>query len=147
MVVRDVKLYNVIVHSVAFMAMFTAFQTSSSYQATMLKDILGDKNIGFNSLAIIYVVFALANFVATPIVDKFGSKWCMVASGLIYALFISAFLDPMSWAIYVVSALLGFAAAVLWTAQGHLLTQCSDDTNRGRNSGIFWCVPVHSDHC
>lgn len=36
--------------------------------------------------------------------------------------------------------MLGVAAACLWTAQGAFITACSNDENRGRNSGIFWAM-------
>lgn len=35
----NVPLYNVVMHSIAFMGLFTAFQTSSGFQTTYLKDL------------------------------------------------------------------------------------------------------------
>ena len=137
---EGVNLYNVIMHGFGFMALFTAFQTSGGFQATILKDELDDPNLGFTSLAIIYILFALGNFVSAPIVNRCGVRLSMVLSAGFYALFIASFLKPMEGTILGASAALGVAAAVLWTAQGSFITQCSTDTNRGRNSGIFWAM-------
>jgi hypothetical protein len=87
-------------HGVAFMALFTAFQvntrkltdvickldqtwlclqTSGSFQTTVLKDQnLGD-SLGFQSLAIIYAVFSVCNFIAPPIVKSLGPRISMFA--------------------------------------------------------------------
>jgi len=61
-------------------------------------------------------------------------------SSAFYALYIAAFLKPSSGLLLGASALLGVAAACLWTAQGAFITACSNDENRGRNSGIFWAM-------
>ena len=113
----DVKLYNVIVHGLAFTGLFTAFQTSSLFQTTVLKDVGLASDLGYNSLAIVYSVFSVANFFSPFIVDFTGPRIGMGVSGLVYCLFIAAFLDPKTWTVLVGSAILGFGAAVLWTAQ------------------------------
>lgn len=42
--------------------------------------------------------------------------------------------------VYATSVVIGFGAAILWVAQGAFLTKCSDESTRGRNSGIFWGI-------
>lgn len=132
-------LYNVIMHAFAFMALFTAFQTSSAYQSTYLTNLNMD-NVGFQSLAIVYVVFSFANFLATPIVEICGAKWSMFFSAFGYAAFIACFLKPMVWSILASSALLGLCAAVLWTAQGKFSAANSNASNRGVRAGLFWAI-------
>ena len=55
-------------------------------------------------------------------------------------IFIASFLKPMVWSLYMGSALVGFGAAIIWTAQGNFLTINSDEDTIGRNSGIFWAL-------
>lgn len=136
----DVGFYNVIVHGIAFMALFTAFQTSGAFQATVLDDVLHQPNLGFTSLSIIYVVFACSNFISPPVVEKLGARIGMLGGACFYTLFIASFLKPMAWSILAASALLGIAAAVIWTAQGNFLTMNTTDMNRGKYSGIFWAL-------
>lgn len=128
--------------------------------------MLGKPQLGNQSLAIIYSVFALANFIAPPIVQALGTRISMIIVGgglgaievLLqclyswmtpilsphhqssagYALFIATFLKPEVWSILTCSAVLGVCAAILWTAQGAFLTANSTDTNRGVLSGVFW---------
>eukprot|EP00049_Salpingoeca_infusionum_P005212 m.89331 g.89331 ORF g.89331 m.89331 type:complete len:447 (-) comp12891_c1_seq1:104-1444(-) len=141
-------LYNVLVHGLGFMAIFTAFQTSGAFQATVLDKVLDNKSLGYESLAIIYALFAFANFISPVVVKKLGNRVGMVAGATFYTLFIGVFLTAqVSNAkkvappiILAASALLGIAAAVTWTSQGEFITANSNASNRGRYSGIFWSL-------
>jgi MFS family permease len=64
----------------------------------------------------------------------------IIASCVIYSLFMISFLWPKTWLLYTVSAFLGVGAAIIWTAQGAFLSRCSDETTISRNSGIFWAM-------
>ncbi len=46
----------------------------------------------------------------------------------------------MTWSYYMASILVGFGAAILWTAQGAYLAINSDDSTISRNTGIFWAL-------
>lgn len=131
-------LYNVLVHGFAFMALFTAFQTSGGFQTTVLKDIMGDAQLGTESLAIIYAVFAIGNFVSPIVVQKLGARPCMVLGGVGYALFIGSILTLNSALILSASALLGLSAAIIWTAQGNYITDNTTPANRSQYTGVFW---------
>ncbi|XP_071106126.1 UNC93-like protein MFSD11 [Haliotis cracherodii] len=144
----DVRLYNIIILGLAFMFIFTAFQTCSMVEKTVL-DSVGKSNNdtnntfsgnGYTSLGIIYGVFSLSNWAAPSFVSYVGPKLSMIIGALLYFLFILSFLKPMEWALYLGSALVGFGAAILWTAQGSTLTINSDTETVARNSGIFWAL-------
>jgi len=103
--------------------------------------ILYSNLIGFYSLAIIYFAFAFSNlFLATLIVSKVGNRLSMVFGGLGYCLFIASFEYVILPVFYGFSALMGFCASILWTAQGNYLTLNSTEETRGRNSGLFWAL-------
>ncbi|XP_074649498.1 UNC93-like protein MFSD11 isoform X2 [Tubulanus polymorphus] len=127
------------------MLMFTAFQTCSMIEETVIEGAINEPNStftgnGYTSLAIIYVSLAVSNWAAPSIVSVLGLKISMMVSGAIYALFIASFLKPMTWALYTTSVLVGIAAAVLWTAQGSYLTLNSDPDTIAITSGIFWAL-------
>lgn len=142
--VFDLKLYNVIVLGLSFMLVFTAFQTNGIIQQTVIKSIQSEDSSftgdGYTSLAIIYAVFAAANWAAPSVVSLIGAKFTMIVGAATYGLFIASFLHPMTWSLYVASVIIGFGAACIWTGQGNFLTVNSDSDTIARNSGIFWAL-------
>ncbi|XP_074647183.1 UNC93-like protein MFSD11 isoform X2 [Tubulanus polymorphus] len=127
------------------MLMFTAFQTCCMIEQTVIEGAINEPNStftgnGYTSLAILYIAFAVTNWVAPSIISVLGLKISLIVSGVIYALFIASFLKPMTWALYTMSVLLGSSAAVLWTAQGSYLTINSDSATIPITSGIFWAL-------
>uniref|UniRef100_A0A4W5KC61 UNC93-like protein MFSD11 n=1 Tax=Hucho hucho TaxID=62062 RepID=A0A4W5KC61_9TELE len=92
------------------------------------------------SMAIIYGVFSASNLIAPSVVAVIGPQLSMFLSGLVYSGYIAMFIHPFTWSFYTASVVVGIAAAILWTAQGNLLTINSTDATIGRNSGIFWAL-------
>ncbi|CAG0883570.1 unnamed protein product [Cyprideis torosa] len=139
-----VKLINVVILGVAFMLIFTAFQTMGIIEQTIIHSIRQDNprftGDGYTSLAILYVVFALSNWLAPAVVYSIGGKYSMMIGAVTYAFFIGSFIKPMEWTLYLSSGLLGLGAAMLWCGQGMFLTKNSDQDTMGRNSGIFWAL-------
>eukprot|EP00058_Branchiostoma_floridae_P021505 XP_002606995.1 hypothetical protein BRAFLDRAFT_260130 [Branchiostoma floridae] len=140
----DMRTFNVVVLGFSFMFIFTAFQTGGMIEQTVIQSVLKEGNFqggsGYVSLAIIYSVFALANWGAPSVVSVFGPRCSMVIGAVMYCLFIAVFIYPMVWALYLGSVLIGLGAAVIWTAQGSFLTTNSTQETIGRNSGIFWAL-------
>ena len=102
--------------------------------------VFGFTGNGYTSLSILYAVFAIASWLAPSLVAIFHSKWSMVIAAAVYVLFIASFLVPNTWLLYLLSALLGAGAAVIWTAQGHFLSLVSNQKTITRDSGIFWAI-------
>ena len=141
----SVKTYNVVMHSVSFMLIFTAFQTSGNIQTAALNNVERDgkyifHNTGYISLTIIYTVFSLANFIAPPILSMIGPRGVMFIGGCCYAAFIGSIIYPYIVTLYAASVVVGIGAALIWTAQGNFLTINSNEETIGRNSGIFWGI-------
>ncbi|XP_033121361.1 UNC93-like protein MFSD11 [Anneissia japonica] len=148
-VVFDVHLFNVVVLGLAFMFLFTAFQTSSMIEQTIINSFDNEtyhktghhfKGSGYYSLSIIYAIFAAANWIAPSVVALIGPRLSMFSGGIVYTLFILSFIKPMVWSLYTGSVLLGVAAAIIWTGQGNYLTINSNSDTMARNSGIFWAL-------
>ncbi|XP_071442310.1 UNC93-like protein MFSD11 [Hetaerina americana] len=140
----DRKFVNVIILGFGFMFVFTAFQTMGNIEKTILTSLQKDhpdfKGDGYTSLAVIYAVFAICNWVAPSILSVTGPKVAMLIGAVTYALFILSFLLPYTWLLYVASAVMGFGAAIIWTGQGNYLTLNSDSSTMSRNAGLFWAM-------
>ncbi|XP_066498701.1 UNC93-like protein MFSD11 [Hoplias malabaricus] len=135
-------LLNIIVLGGGFMLMFTAFQTCGNIEQTVIKSFNNTafQGSGYTSMAIIYGVFSASNLIAPSVVAVIGPQLSLFFSGLVYSGYIAMFILPTTWSFYTLSVLVGIAAAVLWTAQGNLLTINSTDSTIGRNSGLFWAL-------
>ncbi|XP_072549296.1 UNC93-like protein MFSD11 [Salminus brasiliensis] len=135
-------LINIFILGIGFMLMFTAFQTCGNIEQTVIKSYNSTEfhGSGYNSMAIIYGVFSASNLIAPSVVAVIGPQLSLFFSGLVYSGYIAMFIHPFTWSFYTVSVLVGIAAAVLWTAQGNLLTINSTESTIGRNSGIFWAL-------
>uniref|UniRef100_A0A8C4SVI1 UNC93-like protein MFSD11 n=1 Tax=Erpetoichthys calabaricus TaxID=27687 RepID=A0A8C4SVI1_ERPCA len=136
------SLLNIIILGFSFMFIFTAFQTCGNVEQTVIKSLNATdfQGSGYTSLAIIYGVFSASNLISPSVVAILGPQISLFLSGLVYSFYIAIFIHPLTWTFYTASVLLGIAAAVLWTAQGNVLTINSKDTTIGRNSGIFWAL-------
>ncbi|KAF7255276.1 hypothetical protein EG68_08265 [Paragonimus skrjabini miyazakii] len=138
----NVGLFNVILTGVAFLFLFTAFQTASQASQNVLeaaaKESGQNVGVGYVSLSILYAAFSVSNWFAAVVVKLLGPKYTMFLGALCYLLFVATFMEPRAWSLYLGSIVNGFGAAVLWTAQGALITSCSTGSNVARNFGIFW---------
>ncbi|XP_031417267.1 UNC93-like protein MFSD11 [Clupea harengus] len=136
------SLLNIVILGFGFMFMFTAFTTCGNIEQTVLKSYNSSDfhGSGYTSMSIIYGVFSASNLIAPSVVAVIGPQLAMFFSGLFYSGYIAMFIHPLTWSFYTASVMVGIAAAVLWTAQGYLLTINSSDSTLGRNSGIFWSL-------
>ncbi|KAJ8983849.1 hypothetical protein NQ317_016454 [Molorchus minor] len=140
----DKKLFNVLVLGLAFMLIFTAFQTMGNIQKTIISSIVEDDpdfdGKAYYSLAIIYLFLSVFNWAAPSVISLIGPKFSMILGGFTYLLFITSFVIPKTWLLYLVSAIIGIGAAMIWTGQGNYLTINSSPSTISRNSGIFWAM-------
>ena len=79
--------------STGFFLLFTSFATAQSL-ATKVLDDNDFGNLGFYSLGLLYCVFGVCSFIATPIVKKFGTKQCLILGALCYSLYVGTFVLP-----------------------------------------------------
>ncbi|CAH6776475.1 Mfsd11 [Phodopus roborovskii] len=82
------KLFNIIILGVAFMFMFTAFQTCGNVAQTVIRSLNSTDfhGSGYTSLAIIYGVFSASNLITPSVVTIVGPQISMFVSGLFYSL-------------------------------------------------------------
>ncbi|EFA79758.1 hypothetical protein PPL_06577 [Heterostelium album PN500] len=131
---RDTNLFNVIVLGFAFCILFIAFSPTQNLETTI------NKNAGFISLTIIYACLSLSNFVSPLIVLKVGEKYSLIIGTLTYIAYIAANIYTNTILLYIASAVLGFGAAILWTAEGAFVIRCSTESTLGFHTGLFFAL-------
>ncbi|KAL1376471.1 hypothetical protein pipiens_016873 [Culex pipiens pipiens] len=146
----DQRLTSVIILGLGFMLLFTAFQTMANIEQTVINSIKTDDPTftgdGYTSLAVIYALLSISNWITPSVLSKTGPKIAMLLGALTYCFFIVTFLWPQTFLLYLASGILGCGAALIWTGQGMYLSKCSDETTISRNSGIFWALLQMSIH-
>jgi len=135
--ITTIKLLNVIIMGLGFMMLFTAYNTTQTFVTKLLSDE-GFGNLGFYSLALLYVVVSISVFFSPVIVPRTGERISMWIGAICYIGYIASLVKIIPAVVYASSVVIGFGASILWVAQGAFLTKCSDESTRGRNSGIFW---------
>jgi len=149
MEVDQVKKLNVFLLGLAFMFVFTGFNTMSGIQTLIFNSatkehsggfVPGFQGNGFIASAVIYGVFSIASWLAPSIVAWKGPRFAMFVAGLLYAQYIAQLLYPNTYLLYISAAIIGLGAPVIWTAQGNFLAICSDPETISRNSGIVWAM-------
>ena len=150
----------VTVMSLGFCLLFIAFNTCQNLSSQVLKED-GFNNLGFTSLAVLYLVFSVASFFSTAIVNKIGYVQVALSSGsFCYTFWILCFLLPSYYSeaddkdnlpfilnrniievmLIATAAINGAGAGILWVAEGKFISLCACDENKGFYNGFFWAV-------
>lgn len=124
---RFVILKNIIVISLSFLLLFTAFQSLSNLQSSVNRE----KGLGLASLSIIYASLVIScTLLPTLVITRLGCKWTIVVSMLMYSLYMLANFYASWYTLVPASIILGTAAAPLWTAKCRYLTIIAGDYAR-----------------
>lgn len=94
----------------------------------------------FISLAILYTMFSICNWIAPSYIAVTGPRVAIVTGACCYGLFIASFFYPHEALLYCMSVLVGFGAALIWTGHGQYLTENSTNETMSRNAGLFWAI-------
>jgi len=125
--------------SYGFATLFIAVGGIQQY-LTPYFNSLGQSNVGFNVLLIIYISIFISNFSASFFINKFGTKTLLIVTALFYLLALILILFTNEYIAYLGAMVLGFGGAVLWNSQNGYLLKISSKENRGKNSGFFIAV-------
>ena len=101
---------------------------------------LGQPNVGFNVLLIIYISIFISNFSASFFINRFGTKNLLITTSLFYLLGLMLIVFTNEYFAYLGATILGLGGAVLWNSQNGYLLKISSEKNRGENSGFFIAV-------
>ncbi|KAH7843919.1 hypothetical protein Vadar_022405 [Vaccinium darrowii] len=107
-----------------------------------------EEDLGTISLGILYSSFTVFSLVASLVVRYLGSKNALVLGTTGYWLFIAANLKPTWYTMVPASLYLGFAASIIWVAEGTYITSTArshahdcdlhEGTVIGNFNGEFW---------
>lgn len=121
----------------------------------------GFNDLGFTSVAVLYLFFGLFSFFSSAIVNKFGTiNVSMSLGAMCYTFWIVCFLLPSFYAdlddkenppwilnynfievmLLVTAAINGAGAGILWTAQGKFISECACAENKGFFNSYFWAI-------
>jgi len=130
--------------STGLMATFFGFSVCQNTATTQ------DREYGSTALGILYCVFTVSNLFSAYVVVRVGLRLSLVAASGVYILFCLANMRFRPPFLYPASALVGISAAILWTAQGGVITKCAFDYERalrlqprsslGWFQGLFFAV-------
>ena len=118
--------------SLSFLTLFTAFNISQNVASKIMKD-LGFTRLGFVNLSVVYILYSISSLFAVKINRLLGTRLTLVLSALTYATWIAAHLLPVYRLEYqietgicsdesitvisiVTAALLGIGAGPLWVS-------------------------------
>ncbi|CAF1121382.1 unnamed protein product [Rotaria sp. Silwood1] len=138
------NLYNIIHLSLSFFLIFMSYNVTQTFQTS--SDYAKD---GAFAIGIIYLVFCFGNLALSPYITQLlGVRLTLILSSLTYVLFIACNIKYNKWTLYICAFLLGFGAALLWTAQGVYVTISTNkheqinnlipSSTRGFMNGIFF---------
>ncbi|XP_076470259.1 UNC93-like protein isoform X2 [Babylonia areolata] len=111
---------NVLVISIGFLFLFTAFQSMANLQPSLSKE----DGVGASSLSAIYhTLIVSCIFMPEFAIARLGCKWTIPLCMIGYATFIAANFHAVFWLMTLAAVILGFGAAPMWTANCTYLTQ------------------------
>eukprot|EP00347_Sterkiella_histriomuscorum_P022750 403337297 len=135
--------------------MYIAFNSASNLQSQIM-DTDGFGQMGFYILAVLYLFMGFGSLLSTAIINKYGSRKCMIAGGIGNVQWILMTIlaaeqerkvnedlieDPN---IYVTALLFlstminGLTVGILWTCANNYVARCSSIQNKGFAFSYFW---------
>ena len=92
----------------------------------------------------LYSFFCVVGFVSGSVVNRLGVKITLSFGGIGYCIYVASFLsfnhDANRGFTVFGGALLGFCAALLWTAQGAIMMSYPKEGNKGKYIATFWII-------
>ena len=145
---------NILVVSVAFLFLFTAFQSLSNLQSSLNRE----EGLGTVGLSVIYGSLVIScMFLPKFIISHIGCKWTVAFSMLTYVLYMAANFYATWGTIIPGAVILGLGAAPLWSAKCTYLTETgswyarmtgnTSDDIINRFFGVFFMIFQTSECC
>ncbi|CDW89920.1 major facilitator superfamily protein [Stylonychia lemnae] len=150
-----VKYKNILVLSLGIFLTYSAFNSSQNLQSLVMQED-GFGQMGYHILATLYLFMGLGSIFSTAIINKFGSRKCMMMGGLGNAQWIFTTIlatehenklnqqiidEPpilITVLIFVSTIINGFTVGILWSCANNYVARNSDPDHKGTGFGIFW---------
>ncbi|KAI0695041.1 MFS general substrate transporter [Cytidiella melzeri] len=124
----------------------TCFATTGMYSAVSNLGAGGTQDISLSDTTngILYGFFAVTGLISGGINNVLGGKFTLFIGTLGYALYFGALwclqAQGTRWFLIFSGAVLGFTAALLWSAQGAIMMSYPLEKDKGKAFGIFWAI-------
>lgn len=103
-----------------------------------------DHRVADDANTALYSTFAVVSFIAGSFINVLGIRASAVLGALGYSVYMAAFLcysyTRNSGFTVFAGALLGFCAALLWTAEGTILMSYPDEGSKGKYISVLWTI-------
>lgn len=142
--------------SFGYFLIFSATFSCQNIASKILFD-LGFQNLGYLSVAVVYLTFSLGSLGTTRIIKWLGVRKTLCFGGLAYSFWAASFLvpslkrerelngatvmlsDSLIFGLLLFSAfIMGLGAGPLWVGQQFYVASCANDLNKGRFNSIFF---------
>ncbi|MCP9263402.1 hypothetical protein DINM_006204 [Dirofilaria immitis] len=136
----------VIMFGIAFMLVFAGFDTQAYITETALQSVSIafpgriSPHAGYYGMSITYLSFTISTFITPLVLSYLSAKWTMFLASVLYTTFMITFMFVNNYMFYIASALLGIAAALIWTGHGVYMKEITTSGNESRNSGLHWGI-------
>ena len=136
------KLFNIVILGISFMFVFTGFQTVSILQLQDRDNVVDNGHEGGDqvTLSVVYSVMAVFSCLAPPLLVTIGPRTCLMIGASFYILYCGQLINSSTMMVYTTAVLLGAGAAIIWVAQGVMLTSQTLPESRYRDVGVFWAL-------
>jgi MFS family permease len=113
----------------------------------------GFETLGYYILAVLYLFMGIGSILSTAIINKFGTRFCLVMGGFgnvqwILSTLLAVYSDKilesgvplgLIYAGLITSTIInGFTVGVLWASANQYIADCSSDYNKGFFFSYFW---------
>ncbi|XP_055332780.1 UNC93-like protein MFSD11 [Paramacrobiotus metropolitanus] len=138
-----VSFLNILLMGFRFMFNIGAYTTAGMAQTVVLNSVnddyfQGTPTLGYVLWAVCCGTQALAYLFGPCVVAVIGPKTAMVSGAACVSLYIACFIRPLTIALYIGAALMGFGVGIIWVVQQHFITINSTSKRVMRNTGVFW---------
>ncbi len=125
---------NITILGLALGLLFFGWNAAEQHFTAFYQEV-GEANIAFRSLAILYGSIVIGSAIAPSIARRLGLKRAMVFGFSTYCALVFGIGSKNVWAIYTLSALLGIGCGILGVAQTGFLRATAAKDKRGRVTG------------
>lgn len=125
---------------------FTFFATVGMFSAVSNLGAGGTQDTALvdTSNGVLYGMFALTGLVSGGINNLLGPRLTLAIGSLGYSLYIGSLwcfqTQGTQWFVVFAGGVLGFTAALLWSAQGSIMLSYPLEKDKGKAFGVFWAI-------
>lgn len=138
--------------SLGILLLYMAQNSSANIQSVIMEEN-GFESLGFYILAVLYLFMGIGSLLSTAVINKFGTRFCLVMGGIgniqwivstLLAIYQEKILEAgvpngVIYAGLILATIInGFTVGILWASANQYIADCSTDYNKGFFFSYFW---------